>query len=391
MIDDQERRADWPIMAGLGVFALLAVACAVYAVAAGQIQGLAIPGALLVLAVGQLLILGMIWSRMSRVAGRVSEDERAIAGLAGTSDALANRLDNLEHRVANPPPSPLDDIAAEVRVLRDSVKELVRKEPRQETVPPAEAPPVQAAAKSNAERIDLLLEPVIELSTGNTLNYRAQLNLTGSGDTSVEHDDLMRKADQGGMRPALDAHALKLVAPVLRRLRLRNPGLRVFVPLGAGTLASAAAVATLEEVLRREADVASGIVFEMNQDTLASLDGEGIANLARLGRQGATMALANVYVAGLDLAALRQLGVKFLSIGAAAFDAGFGMSPAWRDFTQYARAMQFQILACGITTAQQAAAATQIARFGCGMFFAPPRKVKGDAGAAPARRHAQAA
>ena len=42
-------------MAGLGVFALLAVACAVYAVAAGQIQGLAIPGALLVLAVAQPL------------------------------------------------------------------------------------------------------------------------------------------------------------------------------------------------------------------------------------------------------------------------------------------------------------------------------------------------
>ena len=88
------------------------------------------------------------------------------------------------------------------------------------------------------------------------------------------------------------------------------------------------------------------------------------------------MALSNVAVAGVDLPALRQLGVKFLSIAAAAFDAGFGAASAWRDFIQYARAMQFQIIVTGIHSAQQASAATTIVRFGYGPFFAPPRKVK---------------
>ena len=193
------------------------------------------------------------------------------------------------------------------------------------------------------------------------------------------------------MRDILDSHALKLVAPVLRRLRVRNPGMRVFVSLGGTTLGSPAGTGRLLTVLEQERDIASGIVFEISQDTLASLNKTGIESLAQFGRMGATMALSNVAVAGVDLPALRQLGVKFLSIAAAAFDAGFGAASAWRDFTQYARAMQFQIIATGIHSAQQASAATTIVRFGCGPFFAPPRKVKTDAGVAPGQRQASAA
>ncbi|MFO1123798.1 MAG: hypothetical protein U1F47_15940, partial [Hyphomicrobiales bacterium] len=61
------------------------------------------------------------------------------------------------------------------------------------------------------------------------------------------------------------------------------------------------------------------------------------------------------------------------------------------DFAQYARAMQFQMIATGVSSAQQASAATSIVRFGCGPFFAPPRKVKSDAGTAGASRSAFAA
>ena len=55
-----------------------------------------------------------------------------------------------------------------------------------------------------------------------------------------------------------------------------------------------------------------------------------------------------------------------------------------------AHALQVQILVGDIKTPQQAAAASKCARFGHGPFFAPPRKVRRDAGlaaaAAPTRR-----
>ena len=114
--------------------------------------------------------------------------------------------------------------------------------------------------------------------------------------------------------------------------------------------------------------------------TSGQLDSAGIENLARLGRLGATLALRDVYLGGLDLAALRQLGVRFLNFPPHAVDAGNGPSEVWREFVQYARAMQIQLIVGDIETPQQAASASKCARFGHGPFFAPPRKVRRDAG-----------
>ena len=389
------------MLAGLGLFALIAMCCAVYLAASGQNQALVVSGAILVLAVGQMAMLAVLGRRRSDSGNREAQGARALRGMAESMRSLDERLAALESQPA-PPTGLLESIAAEVRSLRDSIGGLVQgSEPPKAETPPPQQQPVQTAEPQVAdperetvdanERIELMLEPIIELSSGSTLHYRALLSLADDQGNRFGHDQLMGKAEEGGMRDILDSHALKLVAPVLRRLRVRNPGMRVFVSLGGTTLGSPAGTARLLTVLEQERDIASGIVFEISQDTLASLNKTGIESLAQFGRMGATMALSNVAVAGVDLPALRQLGVKFLSIAAAAFDAGFGAASAWRDFTQYARAMQFQIIATGIHSAQQASAATTIVRFGCGPFFAPPRKVKSDAGVAPGQRQASAA
>ena len=377
-------------MLGLMAFALIAVACAGFMVATGEINGLAMAGAILVLASGQIALIIVSSWRSGKLRERLRQQSDSLqsqAGLAAQRDEAVNaRLNEIEHRLAHPPPGRLEEVTAELRALRDSIRIYVsqpppqpepRLEPRPQPQPAAEPP-----RAASAERLDLLLEPMIELATGATAHYRAQLNLAGEPGHLVAHRELMEKADRGGMRPALDIHLLRQAIPVLRRLRVKQPGLRIFVPIGASTLASRADLARLTGVLHQEVDVASGIVFDFDQSILAGLDTTGIESFAELSRLGATMGLSNVAVTGLDLAALRQLGVRFLGIGASAFDAGFGMSPAWRDFAQYARALQFQIIATGVATAQQATAATHVARFGNGPFFAPPRKVKSDAGAA---------
>ena len=200
----------------------------------------------------------------------------------------------------------------------------------------------------------------------------------------VSHDELMQKADQGGMRAALDLRLVRMVSPVLRRLRLRNPGLRIFVPVGRATLGAAEEAGRLMALLQRDADVAQGMVFEFAQRDLGQLDGAGIESLARLARCGATLALREVYLGGLDLAALRQLGVRYLSFPPHAVDAGSGPSEAWKDFAKQARALQIQVVVGEVKTPQQATAVSRVARYGYGPFFAPPRKVRPEAGVAPA-------
>ncbi len=339
-----------------------------------------IAGALMVLGAGIFASSLVMLLKLSRQEDWLWSQQDEIRELRERADAQTARLDDCENRL-DQPSQKLDEIMSEMRKLRESVRGMAPM-PRMDNLQmPLRDKPREQPPRASAEHLDLLLEPVIELSTGSTAHYRAMVDLSDDSGHVVRHSELMRKAEQGGMRPALDAHLVKQVAPVLRRLRQRNPGLRAFVPIGLSTLKSAEEAGRIATSLERDSDVAGGIVFEFEHRDLGSLDQLGIGNLARLGRLGATMALSNVQTDGLDLAALRQLGVRFLGLPPHALDVGFGPASGLSDFVQYARAMQFQIIASDIVTPQQAAAASRLARFGHGSFFAPPRKVRADAGA----------
>lgn len=399
-------RQAWPMMVGLAAFPLSAAAIGVATLVVARPDPVLLAGAVFLLVAGQVATIVVLVARVQRIE---SEAEMAAVSRAGISDRLEKaeaRLVQAEQRSGNVTREGIDSLLAEVQSLRDVVGAFVsanheaeRRDSPRTSPGPSSASAIRWAAgdqapgrgKAGAERLGLLLEPVIELATGNTAHYRALLDLAGSGGQVVAHDELVSKADLGGMRPALDAHLVRQVVPVLRRLRNRHPALGVFVRIGRSTLQSAETLQQVEGLLQSGQDVVRGLVFEISQRDLGQLDDAGLAGIARLARLGATLALADVQVAGLDLAALRQLGVRYLSFPPAAADAGFGPSPAWREFVQYARAMQFQIILSGIESSRQAEAAERIGRFAYGPFYAPPRRVRADAGAREATRHQAAA
>ena len=377
---------------GLSVFAFAAIALAAYMVAARALDPALVAGALFLLAAGQIGVVIAAAARTARLESVALHQQQSLRGLSDRTEQAAEAAARAENAAENPAVSfKLDELSADIRALRDGFRTLLQpKEPEPQHAHdtarnPQARPAASAAAPSADQRLELLLEPVVELASGSTAHYRALLDLSDDHGHVVQHAELMDKADAGGMRAALDAHMVKHVAPVLRRLRLKNPAMRAVVPIGASTLSSREDMARLAALIEREIDVANGMVFELHHRDLGRLDTAGIEGLARLGRLGATLALSGVQVAGLDLAALRQLGVRFLSFPPSAADAGFGPTPAWREFVQYARAMQFQIIISGVDTAQQASAATQIARYAHGAFFAPPRRVRARSAIAPRR------
>ena len=386
-----------PVMLGLTILPIAAIIIAAYLMLFGGSTMSAVAGAILLLSVCVLVAAIAIMTKLSKVEDWLYAHEETLRDLAGRSDRTNARLAEVEREVSQPSPS-LDRLVTDLGALRQEVKDAMTRKPEAAEPPPAprqeyaarpeHARDAYAGEPVEPEHLDLMLEPVIELATGGTSHYRAQINLANGRGEVVPHAELMDKADMGGMRPALDAHMVKLVAPVLRRLRLKNPGLRIFVPVGRSTLGAAAEADAIISLLLKDGDVANGVVFELGQEDIGQLDATGIENLAQLGRLGATLALRDVYLGGLDLAALRQLGVRFLNFPPHAVDAGNGPSEVWREFVQYARAMQIQLIVGDIETPQQAASASKFARFGHGSFFAPPRKVRRDAGVAamPGRR-----
>lgn len=386
------RGRDWPVIVGLAVFVLAAIMFGAFAVSNWQNQNYAVTGAIIVLAIGQVFLLAVVWSRNAALASRLELQGRSLRAFSDDLRRLAERLGDAERQISD---APGESVASEVQDLRHSFQSLAEEiertrdriesgiQARTQAPPPEPEPVAQPAAlalDTPRERLELSLEPVIELSNDQTAHYRAQLSLVEGPGREVPHAVLIAKADSGGFRPAIDFVMLKQALPVLRRLHAKNPRLRIFVPLGLSSLNGAADLDRLVILMEESADVAGGIVLEIEHGNLGSLSTTGIDGLARLARLGVTLALTGVSTSGLDLAALRQLGVRFLDIEASSFETGLGLSPAWLQFSQFARAMQFQIVAGGVTTAAQAAAAGQMARFGRGAFFAPPRRVKSDAG-----------
>ncbi|MCA3554858.1 EAL domain-containing protein [Aestuariivirga sp.] len=389
-----------PVMLGLTAFPLAAIGIAAYIVASAGPQMMAVAGAILLLSCCILLTVTVAVVKLQRHDEWLWLQQDSLRGLAVKSDDLATRLGRVEHlRGDTVTTAELAAVSRDMKLLRRELHDYAgaRQQWRHngpEAEPPAAAaaPPPQPGKAAGREELTLLLEPVVDLASGSTSHYRAMVGLTDALGKLIGHNDVILKADQGGMRPALDLRMVKMVAPVLRRLRNRNPGLRVFVPVGRATLGAPQEAAKLMALLQKDGDVAQGMVFEFAQQDLGSLDAAGIENLARLARNGATLALREVFLGGLDLAALRQIGVRFLAFPPHAVDAGNGPHAAWADFARQARALQIQVIVGDVKTPQQAAAASRAARFGYGPFFAPPRKVKPDAGiAASAARTANAA
>jgi len=347
-----------------------------------------VAGAILLLSCCLLVACTVVALKLSRHEDWLWAQQETLRGIATKTQNTLARLTAAEQRGDDTASAgQVDAVAADVGALRRELHDFLSTQQRWRPAEP-EPRPVAAEAKQGAaagrEQLTLLLEPVVELSTGSTSHYRALVGLADAHGKMVNHDELMKKADHGGMRPALDLRIVRMVAPVLRRLRLRNPGLRVFVPVGRATLGNREEAGRLLALLQRDADIAEGMVFEFAQQELGQLDAAGIENLARLARSGATLALREVYLGGLDLAALRQIGVRFLSVPPHAVDAGSGPNAAWNEFAKQARALQFHVMVGDVKTPQQATAVSRFARFGHGPFFAPPRKVRPEVGVAPA-------
>lgn len=359
------------VLAGVAVFPLAAVGIAAYLFMAGVTL---VAAAIFMLACGLMVAAGAFIVELSRQNAAL-EDQRMLqneleVGLSTT----ARQLIGLEEK-ARPP---IDDAAPPRHGWRDEV----RRNRSAITAPPtraAAAPAPPAEPPTGREELTLWLEPVVELATGNTSHYRAQIGLTSGDGGTVAHDEVMQKADQGDLRASLDTRLVRLVIPVLRRLRQRNPALRIFVPVGRATLGARQDVSQILSLLRGDGNLAGGLVFDIAQKDLGHLDATGVENLARLGRSGAMLCISNAGPGGLDLSALRELGVNYLS-----FPANAGTAAAWTNIGRTVRDLNIEIVVAAIRSEQQAATAGRLGRYGHGPHFAPPRRVRPDAGTAAA-------
>ncbi len=350
-------------------------------------QAQAVVAAIFLLAFGQLFIIGMGWARglsLQDAIRNVVRERRAAEEKYNkafiTATLFENEIAELKRRMGFSEKEIRDEIAAMRAQFQELAQRYAADSANAVRLQNAVELPAMLQAAPPREHFNFLLEPVIDLTTNKTAHYRVRFSITAANGIEIDYSKLTLNADRGELRPTLDVHVINQAIPLLRRLRAKHPAMRMFIPMGAATLMSENTIALVTRMLSEADNVAQGVVFELTHDALAGLNEAGISGLAAIARMGATLALTEASTAGLDLPSLRQLGVKFIGIEARSIEPGLGITQDWLDFVQVARGMQFQILLTSVENSAQAASASQIARLVAGNFFAPPRRVKINAG-----------
>ncbi len=231
---------------------------------------------------------------------------------------------------------------------------------------------------SYGDSVTISLEPVIDLFSGKTAHYRLHHSFGAAGKDATGGEAVNGHADNNERRPGLDVHLCREALALLKRLRKRDNRLGILVPIGAKTLASPEALSRIVQLHAAEPGISDGLVVDIPHAVLASLPNASVEGLAYLARAGIEMSLSNAAVAGLDLAALDKLNVRYVGISAGSVGAEPKQSAGIANFVQAARALRVQVIVNGVANAQQATQLMRVARFASGPAFAEPRRVRRD-------------
>src|SRR5262245_1454903 len=362
------------------LFALLAVALGLYGLLVWRRSDIALTGAILLLGLAQLL--SLFWRRRHTTRGDGPEDAairrdreqfaeivRRLDQLSADQAALGAEIEQVQERLAA-----IESFTVSAPLLERHVEEI---EGAISTLAARPAGPAPATMLGHPRPpVELFLEPVVRIKEARTVYYRASLAELGTDGTYVS----VRKT------PAIDFECFRQVVPVARRFRARNRIIGIFCPLSPASFSDEEFIARLLELLREERDVAGGLVVDITQKGLGSLEESGLEGLAWLAELGATFCMSHTDVAGPDIPALSHLGFQFIDIDAALIARSAAASnlsvrePALKLFRE-AGEHGVSVIAANVAQERELEGVLGYASLARGALFSPPRRVLHHAGA----------
>lgn len=239
-------------------------------------------------------------------------------------------------------------------------------------------------------RLDLQLEPVVELTETRTVYYRSNLALTRQDGSRLGPYLLSLSAERGGFAPALDLALFRRVCPVIRHLKSRSRRPGVFCPLSPQSFAERGVLDELVDFLRVNQDAAGGMVIEISQSDLAGLSPAGMEGLAYLAELGATLSLSEARLEGPDPATLVLLGFRFFDLDIAALAGMHGWEAFDEDGEIFSLARRAEeagltVIAANVVRSEELERVRPFARLARGSLFSPPRVVRRDLADVPSQ------
>jgi EAL domain-containing protein (putative c-di-GMP-specific phosphodiesterase class I) len=288
-------------------------------------------------------------------------------------------------------PATAEEDEATGEATSETVSETTSEPPGQTAREPSHAAePATGIDLLDHGKLDLQLEPVVELTETRTVYYRSNLALTRQDGSRVGPYLLSLSAESGGFAPVLDLALFRRVCPVIRHLKSRSRRPGVFCPLSPQSFAERGVLDELVDFLRVNQDAAGGMVIEISQSDLAGLSPAGMEGLAYLAELGATLSLSEARLEGPDPATLVLLGFRFFDIDTAALASVHGWEAFDEDgeicsLARRAEEAGLTVIAANVARSEDLERVRPFARLARGSLFSPPRVVRRDIADVPAR------
>lgn len=167
------------------------------------------------------------------------------------------------------------------------------------------------------DRIDLTLQPIVQLPQRKRLFYECFSRLTAQDGTILMPDQYISVAESAGLITAIDNMLLFRCIQMVRRIQRKQHSIGFFCNLSRHTLSDEDFFGDFVEFLESNAELAPNLIFEFAQGDLSQMDEPEFAALARLRRLGSRLSLDQVDSLEFDAESLARRGVGFVKVDAA--------------------------------------------------------------------------
>jgi len=229
----------------------------------------------------------------------------------------------------------LDQVMSEVRILQGLVEKLsarssvtVGAEPPPRPLPlnpslPAE-PSIADLGESEIldavrealkrDQVDLYLQPIVSLPQRKARYYECFSRIRAGADSVIVPEQFLGLTAREGLLGAIDNLLLFRCVQLVRRAQKRRHNVGFFCNISAHTLADRSFFADFSEFIAANAELASQLHFELNQDDVANRWDEVAPFLMRLARLGFTFSLDRVTNFDIDVGELTRRHFRFIKL-----------------------------------------------------------------------------
>ncbi|TBW37229.1 EAL domain-containing protein, partial [Siculibacillus lacustris] len=245
----------------------------------------------------------------------------------------------------------------------------------------------------DADRIELLLQPIVTLPQRKARFYEALARLRAEDGEVIHPSDYIPLAESRGFIAALDEQILLKSVNILRRLTARSKDVGVFLNLSGASLGHADFFRDFVQVMEKNRDLCEMLVFEFTQASVRSLgpiELEGLRALAGLGFHFSVDQITDLKISFQNLA---DLGFRYVKISADRLlhrpdELATDIHPA--DLSDYFQRFGMELIADRIEREADVVDVLDFGiRLGQGFLFSPPRPVRLDVLQTPAARAAE--